>query len=38
MKSDQTTPTKTFNELFDIILTGNKDDSRKAARDVQKLF
>ncbi len=30
--------TKTFTELFDIILTGNKDDSRKAAREVRKLL
>ena len=31
-------PAKTFTELFDVILTGNKDDSRKAARDVRKLL
>ena len=35
---NKTTPTKTFPELFDIILTGNKDDSRKAAREVRKLL
>ena len=29
---------KTFIELFSIILTGNKDDSRKAAREVRKLL
>ncbi|MDP3043528.1 MAG: hypothetical protein Q8N21_03940 [bacterium] len=29
---------KTFIELFNIILTGNKDDSRKAAREVRKLL
>ena len=29
---------KTFAELFNIILTGNKDESRKASRDVRKLL
>jgi len=29
---------KTFIELFNIILTGNKDDSRTAAREVRKLL
>ncbi|MFH0853960.1 MAG: hypothetical protein V1891_00485 [bacterium] len=29
---------KTFTELFDIILAGDKDDSRKAARDARKLL
>jgi hypothetical protein len=29
---------KTFLELFAIILTGNKDDSRKAAREVRQLL
>ena len=29
---------KTFIELFSIILTGNKDDSHKAAREVRKLL
>jgi len=38
MKTDKTTPTKTFPELFSIILTGKKDDSRKAAREVRKLL
>ncbi len=28
---------KTFLELFNIILTGNKDDSRRAAREARKL-
>ena len=32
MKTNKTTPTKTFIKLFNIILTGKKDDSRKAAR------
>ncbi|MCK5510728.1 hypothetical protein KAI65_04285 [Candidatus Parcubacteria bacterium] len=30
--------TKTFPEFFNIILTGNKEDSRKAAREVRKLL
>lgn len=38
MKPDNPKPTKTFAELFDIILTGNKEDSRKAARHVRKLL
>lgn len=38
MKSNKTIPTKTFPELFNIILTGNKDDSRTAARKVRKLL
>lgn len=38
MKSNETTPSKTFIELFDVILTGNKDDSRAAARGVRKLL
>ncbi len=29
---------KTFNEYFETILTGNKNDSRKAAREVRKLL
>jgi len=29
---------KTFVELFEIILTGSKDDSRKVAREVRKLL
>jgi len=35
---NKTIPIKTFTELFDIILTGNKEDSRKAAREVRKLL
>lgn len=38
MRPDKMIPAKTFSELFDIILTGNKDDSRKAAREVRKLL
>lgn len=38
MKPNKTTPAKTFTEIFDIILTGNKDDSRKAAREARKLL
>ena len=38
MEINKTKSTKTFPELFNIILTGNKDDSRKAARDVRKLL
>lgn len=38
MKENKITPHKTFVELFDAILTGNKDDSRKAARGVRKLL
>ena len=38
MKPDNSKPTKTFAELFDIILTENKEDSRKAARQVRKLL
>lgn len=29
---------KTFTKIFDIILTGNKDDSRKAAREERKFL
>lgn len=36
MQTQKTTTTKTFFQLFDIILSGNKDDSRKAAREVRK--
>ena len=38
MKMNKTKPTKIFSELFDVILTGNKDDSRVAARGVRKLL
>lgn len=38
MQTNKTTTAKTFIELFDIILIGNKDDSRKAAREVRKLL
>ena len=38
MKTNKTKFHKTFIELFDIILNGNKDDSRKAAREVRKLL
>ncbi|MBU4338363.1 hypothetical protein KKB43_06730 [Patescibacteria group bacterium] len=38
MKINKTTSMKTFNELFETILTGNKDDSRKAAREVRKFL
>jgi len=38
MQTNKTTTTKTFTELFEIILTGDKDDSRKAAREVRKLL
>ncbi len=38
METNKTTTAKTFTELFDIIFTGNKDDSRKAAREVRKLL
>ena len=38
MKTDKTKPVKTFSELFAVILTGNKEDSRKAAREVRKLL
>lgn len=38
MKSNQTTTSKTFIEFFNTILTGNKDDSRNAARGVRKLL
>lgn len=38
MEIKKTTNTKTFIELFDIILTGNKEDSRKAAREVRRLL
>ena len=38
MKTNKTTATKTFTELFKVILTGDKDDSRKAAREVRKLL
>ncbi len=34
----ETNKIKTFLELFEVILTGNKDDSRKAAREVRKLL
>jgi len=38
MKTNKTKALKTFVELFDIILTGNKDNSRIAARKVRKLI
>lgn len=38
MKINKPKTTKTFIQLFDIILTANKDDSRKAARAVRKLL
>lgn len=38
METNKTTSTKTFTELFNIILTGNKDDSHMAAREVRKLL
>lgn len=38
MKQNKTTQSKTFIKLFDIILTGNKEDSRKSAREVRKLL
>ena len=38
MQPNNPKPTKTFTDLFDIILTGNKEDSRKAAREVRKLL
>lgn len=38
MKTNKTTSTKTFTELFNVILTGNKDDSKKAAREVRKFL
>ena len=38
MKINKTILTKTFPELFNVILTKNKDDSRKAAREVRKLL
>jgi len=38
MNPNKTKPKKTFIELFDIILTAKKDNSRKAAREVRKLL
>jgi len=38
METNKTTINKTFTELFGTILTGNKDDSRKSAREVRKLL
>lgn len=38
MEPNKTTLPKTFIELFDSILIGNKDDSRKSAREVRKLL
>ncbi len=38
MRTDKTKPPKIFKELFDVILTAGKDDSRKAARGVRKLL
>ena len=38
MKTNKTTATKTFTELFKVILTGDKEDSRKVAREVRKLL
>ncbi|MDP4007637.1 MAG: hypothetical protein Q8P68_00415 [Candidatus Peregrinibacteria bacterium] len=34
----ETKSTKTFTELFDVILNGDKEESRKAARGVRKLL
>lgn len=38
METNGATSSKTFFQLFAIILTGNKDDSRKTAREVRKLL
>lgn len=38
MKINKPKPTKTFSELFDVILNAEKDASRKAAREVRKLL
>ena len=38
MQSNSTKPTKTFIELFDVILNGDREESRKAARGVRKLL
>lgn len=38
MTTENTKQTKTFLELFDIILSGSKEESRKAAREVRKLL
>ena len=38
METNQIITTKTFVELFNIILTENKDASRKVAREVRKLL
>jgi len=38
MKTNKMESIKTFFELFDIILTANKENSRKAAREVRKLL
>lgn len=38
MEINKLTATKTFSGLFNDILTGNKENSRKAAREVRKLL
>ena len=38
MNSPSTKPAKTFSELFDLILNGEKEESRKEAREVRKLL
>lgn len=38
MKTNKSKPTRTFLELFDIILNGDKEKSRKAAREVRELL
>lgn len=38
MKNKSHNSMKTFTELFDIILTGDKDNSRNAAREARKLL
>lgn len=38
METNKTVVAKTFVKLFDVILTGNRNDSRKAAREVRKLL
>jgi len=38
MNPNPTNPPKTFTELFSVILNGDKEESRKAARGVRKLL
>lgn len=38
MEINKTMSSKTLIELFAVILTGNKDDSRNAAREVRKVL